>query len=83
MRLMITCTCDPTQQFACLVLECFHANRIHRDAIHRGAKTLNQLGKAMGEEIDSQNKHIDRIITKTDKVDDQIAVNRARLDRIR
>ncbi|EGP88265.1 unnamed protein product [Zymoseptoria tritici ST99CH_1A5] len=53
------------------------------DAIHRGAKTLNMLGKAMGEEIDSQNKHIDRIITKTDKVDDQIAVNRARLDRIR
>lgn len=53
------------------------------DAIHRGARTLNQLGKAMGNEIDSQNKHIDRIINKTDKVDDQIAVNRARLDRIR
>jgi hypothetical protein len=44
---------------------------------------LNALGKAMGAEIDSQNKHIDRIIKKTDKVDDQIAVNRARLDRIR
>ena len=54
-----------------------------RDAIHRGAKTLNALGKAMGEEIKSQNKHIDRITAKTDKVDDQIAVNRARLDRIR
>ncbi|KAK4498718.1 hypothetical protein PRZ48_009228 [Zasmidium cellare] len=53
------------------------------EAIHRGARTLNNLGKAMGEEIDSQNKHIDRIIGKTDKVDDQIAVNRARLDRIR
>lgn len=37
----------------------------------------------MGNEIDQQNKHIDRIINKTDKVDDQIAVNRARLDRIR
>jgi len=37
----------------------------------------------MGKEIESQNKHIDRITTKTDKVDDQIAVNRARLDRIR
>jgi uncharacterized protein YdcH (DUF465 family) len=36
----------------------------------------------MGDEIDTQNKHIDRIINKTDKVDDQIAVNRARLDRI-
>ncbi|KAK3719083.1 Protein transport protein S9 plasma membrane t-SNARE [Vermiconidia calcicola] len=53
------------------------------DAIHRGAKTLNALGKAMGDEIESQNKHIDRITTKTDKVDDQIALNRARLDRIR
>jgi hypothetical protein len=56
---------------------------LSREAIHRGARVLNQLGQAMGTEIDSQNKHIDRIITKTDKVDDQIAVNRARLDRIR
>ncbi|GAM83495.1 hypothetical protein ANO11243_014830 [Dothideomycetidae sp. 11243] len=52
------------------------------DAIHRGAKTLNALGKAMGEELDSQNKHINRIIGKTDLVDDEIALNRARLDRI-
>lgn len=52
------------------------------DAIHRGAKTLNQLGKAMGQELDEQNKHIGRIIGKTDLVDDEIAVNRARLDRI-
>ena len=37
----------------------------------------------MGNEIESQNKHIDRITAKTDKVDDQIAVNRARLDRIK
>lgn len=44
---------------------------------------LNRLGQAMGNEIDSQNKHIDRIIKKTDKVDDEIAVNRARLDRIK
>jgi len=52
------------------------------DAIHRGAKTLNQLGRAMGSELDEQNKHINRIIGKTDLVDDEIAVNRARLDRI-
>ena len=37
----------------------------------------------MGETIDEQNTHLDRIIKKSDKVDDQIAVNRARLDRIR
>ena len=49
----------------------------------RTTRTLNALGKAMGEELDSQNKHIDRITNKTDKVDDQIAMNRARLDRIR
>lgn len=37
----------------------------------------------MGEEIESQNKHLVRVIDKTDRVDDQIAVNRARLDRIK
>lgn len=54
-----------------------------RDAIHRSAKTLNSLGKAMGDEINSQNKHLERVVDKTDRVDDQIAVNRARLDRIK
>ncbi|KAL1594688.1 Protein transport protein S9 plasma membrane t-SNARE [Nothophoma quercina] len=53
------------------------------DALHGAAKRLNQLGRAMGDEVDTQNKHIDRIIGKTDKVDDQIAMNRARLDRIK
>ncbi|KAF2187132.1 hypothetical protein K469DRAFT_570558 [Zopfia rhizophila CBS 207.26] len=52
------------------------------DALHGAAKRLNTLGRAMGEEVDTQNKHIDRIIGKTDKVDDQIAMNKARLDRI-
>ncbi|KAL2353151.1 hypothetical protein BJ546DRAFT_129516 [Cryomyces antarcticus] len=52
------------------------------DALHGAATRLNQLGRAMGTEVDSQNKHIDRIIGKTDKVDDGIAMNRARLDRI-
>ena len=37
----------------------------------------------MGDEIASQNKHLERITKKTDKVDDQITVNRARLDRIK
>lgn len=53
------------------------------DALHGAAKRLNHLGRAMGEEVDTQNKHIDRIIQKTDKVDDQIASNRAKLERIR
>lgn len=78
MRSMITC-----KSFADLTSSTGCTDEICRDAIHRGARTLNQLGKAMGSEIDSQNKHIDRIMGKTDKVDDQIAVNRARLDRIK
>jgi len=53
------------------------------DALHGAAKRLNHLGRAMGEEVDTQNKHIERITHKTDKVDDQIAMNRARLDRIK
>ncbi|KAL5404369.1 hypothetical protein PMIN03_009226 [Paraphaeosphaeria minitans] len=53
------------------------------DQLHGAAKRLNALGRAMGQEVDTQNKHIDRITQKTDKVDDQIAMNRARLDRIR
>lgn len=77
---MIICMCCSRDR---LLLWVFQANDVCRDAIHRSAKTLNAVGKAMGEEIESQNKHIDRITNKTDKVDDQIAVNRARLDRIR
>ncbi|KAJ4288184.1 Protein transport protein S9 plasma membrane t-SNARE [Kalmusia sp. IMI 367209] len=52
------------------------------DQLHGAAKRLNALGRAMGQEVDSQNKHIDDVMRKTDKVDDQIALNRARLDRI-
>ncbi|KAF1969181.1 hypothetical protein BU23DRAFT_244347 [Bimuria novae-zelandiae CBS 107.79] len=52
------------------------------DQLHGAAKRLNALGRAMGSEVDTQNKHIGRITEKTDKVDDQIAMNRARLDRI-
>lgn len=53
------------------------------DALHSAAKRLNHLGRAMDAELDTQNRHIERIIGKTDKVDDQIAMNRARLDRIK
>jgi uncharacterized protein YdcH (DUF465 family) len=46
------------------------------------AKNLNHLGRAMGEEVDKQNTHITRITGKTDQVDDKIARNRLKLDRI-
>jgi hypothetical protein len=53
------------------------------DALHGAAKRLNQLGRAMGDEVETQNAHLERVSKKTDKVDDQIAMNRARLDRIK
>jgi hypothetical protein len=46
------------------------------DALHGAAGRLKNLGLAMGREVDEQNKHIERIIGKTDKVDDQIAMVR-------
>ncbi|KAI4685042.1 uncharacterized protein J4E88_004485 [Alternaria novae-zelandiae] len=52
------------------------------DQLHGMAKNLNQLGRAMGEEVDNQNTHITRITGKTDSVDDKIARNRLKLDRI-
>lgn len=52
------------------------------DQLHGAAKRLNNLGKAMGTELDAQKKTIDRVTEKTDRVDDQIVMNRARLDRI-
>lgn len=78
MSLMIICKYPARLKSSCLVLMC-----CVRRAIHDSAKTLNRLGQAMGEEIQSQNKHLGRVIDKTDRVDDQIAVNRARLDRIK
>jgi hypothetical protein len=52
------------------------------DALGHAAGRLNALAKATGREVDNQNRIIDGIVLKTDKVDDQIAMNRARLDRI-
>lgn len=53
------------------------------DLLGGAASRLNQLARATGQEVDAQNVHIDRIIQKSDRVDDQIAMNRARLDRIK
>jgi seryl-tRNA synthetase len=53
------------------------------DQLHGAAKRLNHLAGAMGKEVDSQNKHLERIGGKVDRVDDEIALNRNRLDRIK
>ncbi|KAL5341142.1 hypothetical protein BJX70DRAFT_386950 [Aspergillus crustosus] len=44
---------------------------------------LNLLAKATGRELDEQNSHLERIMNKSENVDEQLAMNRARLDRIR
>lgn len=52
------------------------------DLLSGAAGRLNGLAKATGKELDEQNRHLDRITGKSDYVDDQIAMNRAKLDRI-
>ncbi|KAH7181655.1 putative ATP-dependent RNA helicase [Fusarium sp. MPI-SDFR-AT-0072] len=43
---------------------------------------MNMVGRAIGKEVDSQNKQIDRIMNKSDAVDDATRMNRERLARI-
>lgn len=50
--------------------------------LHGAAGRLHTLAKSTGTEVEAQNKHLDRITAKSEKVDDQIVMNRARLDRI-
>jgi hypothetical protein len=54
----------------------------HREAIGRGARVLNQLGQAMGSELDAQNKHLGRVDRKVDENDMQIERNRIKLKAI-
>ncbi|BCR89591.1 putative plasma membrane SNARE protein (Sec9) [Aspergillus chevalieri] len=53
------------------------------DLLHGAAGRLNGLARATGREIDEQNRHLERIAGKSDFVDDQLAMNRDKLDRIR
>jgi len=46
-------------------------------------KDLKLLAQGMGREVDAQNEHLGRIGGKVDRVDDEIAVNRSRLDRFK
>ncbi|KAK5124299.1 hypothetical protein LTR85_002002 [Meristemomyces frigidus] len=52
------------------------------DAIGSSVRVLKNVAQAMNGELTSQNAHIDRIAGKTDKVDDGIALNTARLESI-
>ncbi|KAL4882651.1 hypothetical protein BJY04DRAFT_217144 [Aspergillus karnatakaensis] len=53
------------------------------DLLSGATGRLNLLAKATGRELDEQNKHLERITNKSENVDEQLAMNRARLDRIR
>ncbi|KAG6010158.1 hypothetical protein E4U21_007635 [Claviceps maximensis] len=44
---------------------------------------MNMVGRAIGKEVDSQNKQIGRIMGKSDAVDDATRMNRERLARIK
>ncbi|KAL8696420.1 MAG: hypothetical protein Q9224_002807 [Gallowayella concinna] len=52
-------------------------------ALSGAATRLNGLARATGEALEEDNKHLERINAKSTKVDDQIAMNRARLDRFK
>ncbi|KAF7559573.1 hypothetical protein G7046_g4560 [Stylonectria norvegica] len=44
---------------------------------------MNMVGRAIGKEVDTQNTQIDRIMNKSDAVDDATRMNRERLARIK
>ncbi|KAL8784213.1 MAG: hypothetical protein Q9213_004105 [Squamulea squamosa] len=52
-------------------------------ALSGAATRLNGLARATGEALEEDNKHLERINAKSTKVDDQIVMNRARLDRFK
>ncbi|KAL1883118.1 hypothetical protein VTK73DRAFT_9485 [Phialemonium thermophilum] len=51
--------------------------------LHGKVGMLNLIGRNMGEEVDKQIVHIDRIAGKSDAVDDSVRMNREQLNRIR
>lgn len=53
------------------------------DELEVQVSMMNRVGRAIGKEVDSQNKSIDRIMDKSDAVDDATRMNRERLARIK
>ncbi|PHH91137.1 hypothetical protein CDD83_1566 [Cordyceps sp. RAO-2017] len=53
------------------------------DELSGQVSMMNMVGRAIGKEVDSQNKQIDRIMNKSDAVDDATRMNRERLARIK
>lgn len=44
-----------------------------REHLKQGTAVINGLAHTMGQEVKTQEKHIDRIMSKTDEVDDKVA----------
>lgn len=53
------------------------------DELSGQVSMMNMVGRAIGKEVDSQNKQINRIMNKSDAVDDATRMNRERLARIK
>lgn len=53
------------------------------DELEGQVSMMNMVGRAIGKEVDAQNKQIDRIMNKSDAVDDATRMNRERLARIK
>ncbi|RDA90924.1 hypothetical protein CP533_5344, partial [Ophiocordyceps camponoti-saundersi (nom. inval.)] len=53
------------------------------DELQTHVSMMNIVGRAINKEVDSQNKQIDRIMNKSDAVDDATRMNRERLARIK
>lgn len=53
------------------------------DELQSQVSMMNMVGRAINKEVDSQNKQIDRIMNKSDAVDDATRMNRERLARIK
>lgn len=53
------------------------------DELEGQVRMMNMVGKAIGKEVDVQNKRIDIIMGKSDAVDDATRMNRERLARIK
>ncbi|KAG8412410.1 Protein transport protein S9 plasma membrane t-SNARE [Metarhizium acridum] len=53
------------------------------DELGREVSNMNLIGRAIGREVEAQNKQINRIMAKSDAVDDATRMNRERLARIK
>jgi protein transport protein SEC9 len=51
--------------------------------LEQGMGRVKTVAMALGQEVDAHNKHLDRIGGKVDRVDDEIALNKSRLDRFK